>query len=96
VPQQRAPAVAFRVLLPLETAATPPRAARRLRVMIAQTLKLGFIPYEFDARLALGEVETESGRATAGRTHLADLETEARGKGSELVARQAGALASKA
>jgi tetratricopeptide (TPR) repeat protein len=71
-------------------------AARRLQAIIAQAHRLGFIPYEFEARLALGEVEIKDGSTAAGRAQLAALETEARRQGFELVARQADALASKA
>lgn len=71
-------------------------AARRLQAIIAQAHRLGFIPYEFEARLALGEVEIKGGSTAAGRAQLAALETEARRQGFDLVARQADALASKA
>ena len=44
---------------------------------------------ELDARLALAEIEIKSGQATTGRAHLAALETDAKAKGYNLIARKA-------
>ena len=46
---------------------------------------------EFEARLALAELEKKSGRETALQTELIALESGARGKGFGLVARKAAA-----
>jgi hypothetical protein len=43
----------------------------------------------FEARLALGEIEMASGRAAAGRSHLAALERDAKAKGLLRIARRA-------
>jgi serine/threonine protein kinase/tetratricopeptide (TPR) repeat protein len=49
----------------------------------------GYLGYEFEARLALGELETKVDAGSKGREQLAVLEREARGKGFLLIARQA-------
>jgi hypothetical protein len=51
--------------------------------------------YQYDARLALGELEIRSGKTSAGHARLAALEKESRHKGFLLVARKA-AVAAKA
>jgi serine/threonine protein kinase/tetratricopeptide (TPR) repeat protein len=64
-------------------------ASKSLEAAIAEASKLGYIGYQFDARLALGQLELKSGNAAAGRARLASLENEARAKGYLLIARQA-------
>lgn len=53
----------------------------------------GFLDFEFEARLALGEIELASGQVAAGRARLETLEKEATAKGFLLIARQAAAAA---
>ena len=66
-------------------------ARKELDSMLASARKFGYRPYEYQARLALAEIELWSGSSSAG-AHLAALETEARTHGLLLVANQAHAL----
>jgi tetratricopeptide (TPR) repeat protein/TolB-like protein len=66
-------------------------AARSLKATLAEATKLGFVPYQYEARLTLGEMEMESGQITAGRAHLTALEKDARAKGFLRIARKAAA-----
>jgi len=68
-----------------------PDARRELETMIASTRKYGYRLSEYNARLALAEIELASGSGAA-RTHLASLENDARSQGALLVANQAKAL----
>ena len=65
------------------------------RVQLEKILKdardHGFAGVEFEARLALAELEKKSGHVSASRTELAALESSARSKGFGLVARKAAA-----
>jgi tetratricopeptide (TPR) repeat protein len=68
---------------------------RRLEALVAQAKKYGCMACEFNARLALGEVEIQSARAASGRAHLAQLEKDSAAKGFLLIAgkaRAAGAV----
>jgi len=69
-------------------------ALKNLEAAFADATKLGYIGYQFDARLALGELEIKSGNAAAGRARLSALEKEARAKGFLSIARQAAAAIS--
>jgi len=51
------------------------------------------LPYQFEARLALGQIEMQSGKSSAGRPHLETLEKDARAKAYFLIARKAAAAA---
>jgi DNA-binding winged helix-turn-helix (wHTH) protein/tetratricopeptide (TPR) repeat protein len=64
--------------------------------VLAEASKLGYEPYVLQARLALGRQSLKSGDGASGRTQLASLEKEARGKGFLLIARKAAALGSNA
>jgi serine/threonine protein kinase/tetratricopeptide (TPR) repeat protein len=66
-------------------------ARKELESMLASTRKFGYRSYEYQARLALAEIELWSGLPSAG-AHLAALETEARTHGLLLVANQAHTL----
>ena len=71
-----------------------PAAARRLEAVIASANRLGYYGLECEARLALGELEVKL-NPSLGRRHLLALAKETRGRGFELLARQAeGALSS--
>jgi hypothetical protein len=64
-------------------------AVKNLEAAIVDATKLGYIGYQFDARLALGELEIKSGNSAAARASLSALEKEARDKGYLSIARQA-------
>jgi tetratricopeptide (TPR) repeat protein len=68
-------------------------AQRVLQETLAEATRSGFFTLQLEARLALGEIEIKSGKATAGRTHLAALEKDATAKGFLLIARKAAKLA---
>jgi hypothetical protein len=51
----------------------------------------GFVGVEFEAMLAMGDLEKRSGHASIAREELASLERAARDKGFRLVARKAAA-----
>jgi eukaryotic-like serine/threonine-protein kinase len=67
----------------------PPEAMRDLKEASAEARQTGFLEGDFEARLALGEIEIHSGQAIAGRTHLAALEQDAKAKNFSLVAQKA-------
>jgi serine/threonine protein kinase/tetratricopeptide (TPR) repeat protein len=67
----------------------PTKATLSLETTIADAIKIGCIPCQFEARLALGEIEMKSGQVTAGRARLERLEKDARAKGFGLIARKA-------
>ncbi len=64
-------------------------AARSLEATLAEASKYGYLDYQFEARLALGEIEVKSGKADAGRARLEALQKEAAAKGFGLIARKA-------
>ncbi|MGO9940923.1 MAG: tetratricopeptide repeat protein, partial [Terracidiphilus sp.] len=61
-------------------------ARKSVRALLAEATRDGYMGYEFEARLALGEIEMKSNQAEAGRRTLTALEKEARGKGYGLIA----------
>jgi len=67
------------------------QAREELESMIASARKSGYRSYEFEGRLALGEIEQWSGSASAG-AHFTALERDARAQGLLLIANQAHAL----
>jgi tetratricopeptide (TPR) repeat protein len=64
-------------------------AVERLETVRREALTTGAAGLEFDARLALGEIEISSGRIANGRARLAALEQDARARGFGLVAGKA-------
>ncbi|HLX86123.1 MAG TPA: tetratricopeptide repeat protein [Terriglobales bacterium] len=66
-------------------------AHRELEAMAAAARKFGYRIYDYQARLALAEIELWSGSPDA-RAHLASLEADARARGVLLFANQARAL----
>ena len=60
-----------------------------LEGVLAQATRHGYLGYQFQARLALGEVDMASDNAGAGRARLATLEKDAEAKGFGLIARKA-------
>jgi len=68
-------------------------AAKSLEATLGEAKRHGYVGYEFEARLALGEIEMKSGHTATGRGLLAALEKDARTKGFLLVAHKATAAA---
>ena len=66
-------------------------AKKNLAVTFEESRKYGFLGYQLEARLALGEIEMKSRRNAAGRACLQALERDARAKGFLLIARKAAA-----
>jgi len=64
-------------------------ARRSLNTALAESRKYGYRDLEFEARLALAEIEMKSGNRGAARATLRTLERDARAKGFLLVARKA-------
>ena len=64
-------------------------AGRSLSSIVAKAVKMGCIPCQFDARMALGRLEMKAGQTAAGRSHLQALERDAQAADFRLVARQA-------
>ena len=64
-------------------------ATNRLRQVLSDATRTGFVNYALEARLALGELEVTSGNRTDGRGHLESLLKDASEKGFRLVAQQA-------
>ena len=67
-------------------------ATSRLQAILDESAKHGNVIRQFQARLALGEIEIKWGNRTTARAQLAALEKDAKSKGFGLIARQAGAL----
>jgi len=68
---------------------------RRLLAVIEKASQKGYLRFEFEARLRLGEIEMNSG-SPAGRLRLATLEKAASAKGFFRIARRAHAIAAPA
>ena len=49
----------------------------------------GYLYYELESRLLMGEIEISEGQSGSGRAHLEKLEREAQGKGFLFLARKA-------
>jgi hypothetical protein len=54
--------------------------------------KSGYVGYQLESRLALEEIELESGKSAASRARLQQLQKDAKEKGFDLIARKAAAL----
>jgi tetratricopeptide (TPR) repeat protein len=67
-------------------------AKKELDAMLVSAHKFGYLSYEFEARLALAEIELPADSPSVKR-QLRLLENEARGKGMLLIAKEASALA---
>jgi DNA-binding winged helix-turn-helix (wHTH) protein/TolB-like protein/Tfp pilus assembly protein PilF len=63
-------------------------AARQIRAVIQKSQQLGLYNINCEARLALGELEMQL-NSSSGRAQLTSLAAETRGRGLELIARQA-------
>jgi len=64
-------------------------AKRTALTAVNEAVAAGIVRYQFDARLALGEIEMKAGDTASGRADLAQLEKDARAKGFGLVAAKA-------
>ena len=64
-------------------------ARRDLEEILAEATQLGLRKYQFEARLALGEIETKPNKTVVDRAHLAVLEKDATARGFLLIARKA-------
>jgi tetratricopeptide (TPR) repeat protein/tRNA A-37 threonylcarbamoyl transferase component Bud32 len=64
--------------------------------VIARAGRAGMLEPQLEARLALGEIEIETGRAAQGRERLAALQQEAQALGYGLIARKAGSRGASA
>jgi eukaryotic-like serine/threonine-protein kinase len=62
---------------------------KELNAIVAKSREEGYRGIELDARLALAEIEMKEGQTTAGRTHLAAIESESKANGYRLVTRKA-------
>jgi hypothetical protein len=67
------------------------RRERALESARPEASRYGYVGFELEARLRLGELELRSGKATAGRARLQQLQSDARNKGFLLIARKANA-----
>jgi tetratricopeptide (TPR) repeat protein len=67
-------------------------AKRLLGEALAEATKANLLYFQYDARLALGELEIKSGSMADGRARLTTLEKEASDKGFLLIARKAASL----
>ena len=66
-----------------------PKARVALEDAIAESAKYGFVRLHYEARLALGEIEVNSGKTGAGRFRLHAVEKDATDHGFLLIARKA-------
>jgi DNA-binding winged helix-turn-helix (wHTH) protein/tetratricopeptide (TPR) repeat protein len=65
------------------------KAERELESSLAVARKSGYLEYQYRLRLALGEIEMESGAVSRGEASLKAVAAEASSKGFNLVAREA-------
>jgi eukaryotic-like serine/threonine-protein kinase len=67
-------------------------AKSSLETLLKDEIKRGFIAYQLDTRLALAEIELESGHAASGQAQLVALRHDAQARGLGLIARKAAEL----
>lgn len=67
-------------------------ARKVLGEALTEATKANLLYFQYDARLALAELEVRSGNVAAGRARLTTLEKDAQGKGFLLIARKAAAV----
>jgi tetratricopeptide (TPR) repeat protein len=65
-------------------------AGKILEAVRGEASRYGYVVYDLDSQLRLGELELESGKQAAGREHLRQLQTDAKARGFALIARKAG------
>jgi len=64
-------------------------AENELKLVLAGATRYKYLRYQLEARLALGEIETGSGKIAAGHARLTALQKDAAAKGFLLIARKA-------
>ena len=64
-------------------------AVKSLEGTLAEARRYGYLGYQLEARLGLGEMEIKSGRTATGRSQLGALEKDANANGFLLIARKA-------
>jgi tetratricopeptide (TPR) repeat protein len=64
-------------------------ARKELAAIMTKSRELGYQGIELDARLALAEIEMKTGQITTGRAYLTVIESDAKAKGYNLIARKA-------
>ena len=64
-------------------------AIKSLQAPLAEAIQLGLVTHQLEIRLALGEMEIQSGNAAKGRARLAELRSDAAARGYRLIARKA-------
>jgi serine/threonine protein kinase/Tfp pilus assembly protein PilF len=72
----------------------PAEAEKQLNLLLDESTRDGFVSYQFEIRLALGEIEMKSGQTASGAAQLKSLEKDATAKGFLLIARKAKAAVS--
>jgi tetratricopeptide (TPR) repeat protein len=70
-------------------------AKHRLETVLNSATKDGFVGYQLEAKLALGELEMNSGKTAAGRLHLTSLQKAAMASRFLSISRKAAAAANK-
>jgi len=73
----------------------PQEAIRILQATIASARKVGYLGYQLESQLALGEVETTSGRSSAGMNLLVEVRRQAQQRGFQLIAYKATRVSGK-
>jgi len=68
-------------------------ASKNLEYILNEETTIGNVPLQFEAQLALGEMEMRMGETAAGRSRLASLEKDSTAKGFLLIAHKAHAAA---
>jgi len=83
--------IKFAIVAGRATAASGSLSAARasLETNLRKAIKMGFLAFQLETRLALAEIEMKSGQPQAGRAHLAAVAADAKAKGYNLVARKA-------
>src|SRR5229473_3517438 len=72
----------------------PAEAEKQLNLLLDESTRDGLVNYQFEIRLALGEIEMKSGKTASGMARLKSLGRDASTKGFLLIARKAKAAAS--
>jgi len=67
----------------------PAEAEKQLNVLLDESTRDGLVNYQFEIRLALGEIEMKSGKTASGMARLKSLGRDASTKGFLLIARKA-------
>ncbi len=67
----------------------PAEAEKQLNLLLDESTRDGLVNYQFEIRLALGEIEMKSGKTASGMARLKSLGRDASTKGFLLIARKA-------